>query len=124
LSVIEVTLEEVRRRGWKRLGVLGLGQPLVYTQPLGRLGIACETADAETRAALDRAIFRVMEGRDDAESTAAAKGAVATLRARGVDGVILGCTEVPLLLGASAEAADLIDPGQLLAEAAVRAAVG
>lgn len=123
LSMIERTLEEIQRHGWKRLGVLGLGQPVVYTRPLGRLGIECETADTETRAALDRAIFQVMEGRDDAESSAAAKRAVESLRSRGVDGVILGCTELPLLLGVSAEAGDLIDPGQLLAEAAVRAAM-
>jgi aspartate racemase len=124
LSIIEGTLEEVRRRGWKRLGILGLGQPVVYTRPLEQLGIECETADAETRAALDQAIFRVMEGRDDAESAAAARGAVASLRAGGIDGVILGCTEIPLLLRESAEAEDLIDPAQLLAEAAVRAAMG
>ena len=122
--MIEGALEEIRRRGWKRVGVLTFGQPVVYTRPLGRLGIECETAGAETQAALDKAILRVMEGRDDAESSAAAKQAVASLRARGVDGVILGCAELPLLLGASAEAADLIDPGRVLAEAAVRAAVG
>jgi aspartate racemase len=124
LSMIDATLEEVRRRKWKRVGVLGLIDPVFYTRPLGQLGIACETMDPESRAALDKAIFRVMEGRDDAESAAAAQGAVTTLRARGVDGVILGCTEIPLLLRESADAADLINPAQLLAEAAVRAALG
>jgi aspartate/glutamate racemase len=96
---------------------------LGYTRPLGQLGIACETMDPGSRGALDKAIFRLMEGRDDAESAAAARGAVATLRARGVDGVILGCTEIPLLLRESADAADLINPAELLSEAAVRAAV-
>ena len=123
LSMVEATVEEVRRRQWKRVGVLGLGDPVVYTRPLGQLGIACETADAGPRAALDQAIFRLMEGRDDAESAAAARGAVAALRASGVDGVILGCTEIPLLLREAADAADLINPAQLLAEAAVRAAL-
>ena len=37
--------------------------------------------------------------------------------------MILGCTEIPLLLREAADAADLINPAQLLAEAAVRAAV-
>jgi aspartate racemase len=123
LSMIDTTLEEVRRRTWKRVGVLGLVDPVFYTRPLGQLGIACETMNPGSRGALDKAIFRLMEGRDDAESAAAAQGAVATLRARGVDGVILGCTEIPLLLRESADAADLINPAQLLSEAAVRAAV-
>ncbi len=120
LSMVEATLEEVRRRRWRRVGVLGLGEPALYTEPLGRLGVACETLEAGPRADLDDAIFRLMEGRSDA---APAGRAMAALRARGVDGVVLGCTEVPLLLGEAADAEDLINPAQLLAEAAVRAAL-
>ena len=37
--------------------------------------------------------------------------------------MILGCTEIPLLLRESADAADLINPAQLLSEAAVRDAL-
>lgn len=123
LSIIETTLAEVRRRQWRRAGVLGLGEPRIYTEPLGRLEIACESIDAALGAPLDAAIFRVMEGRDDADSAATVRAAVADLRGRAVDGVILGCTEIPLLLGADADAPDLINPAQLLAEAAVRAAM-
>ena len=124
VSMIDATLDEVRRRGWNRVGVLGLGEPVVYMEPLAQLGIAFETIDAETRAALDQAIFRTMEGRDDADCIAAARAAIAELRTRGVDGIILGCTEIPLLLRDIADRdADLINPTQLLAEAAVRAAI-
>jgi aspartate/glutamate racemase len=48
---------------------------------------------------------------------------VAALRAKGVEGVIHGGTEIPLLLRGAAGEEDLIDPAQLLAEAAVRAAL-
>lgn len=123
LSIIDVTLVEVKRRGWKRVGVLGAGEPIAYTRPLGELGIDCEILDAGGRAPLDRAIFAVMEGRDDDESAAVAVRAVDTLRARGVDGVIPGCTELPLLLRESAQDEDLVNPAQLLAEAAVREAL-
>jgi aspartate/glutamate racemase len=69
--------------------------------------------------ALNAALFRVIEGREDEGSRAAARAAVAELRGRGVDGVILGCTELPRLLGADELAAsDFINPpAQLLAEA-------
>jgi aspartate racemase len=123
LNMIDTTLAEVRRRGWKRVGILTLSRPIVYTRPLERDRIAYETLDADVQTALDAAIFRVMEGREDAESTAAARRALAALRAREVDGVILGCTELPLLLRADTEAEDLINPGQLLAEAAVKRAM-
>ena len=124
LSMIEVTLNEVRRRGWKRVGVIGLGDPIVYTRRLESLGTPYEILDPERRAALDRAIFRLMEGRDDNEGRRLAREAVERLRGRRVEGIIMGCTELPLLLREHAEAADLMNPAQLLAEAAVRLALG
>ena len=123
LSMIDVTLDEVRRRGCRTLGVLGLGEPTVYLDPLGRLGLACETIDGDLRDRLDRAIAGLMEGRTGPESSAVAHEAVDTLRGRGVDGVILGCTEIPLLLGEAAGAPDLLNPAEVLAEATVRHAI-
>jgi aspartate racemase len=124
LSMIDVTLEHVRRRSWRRVGVLGRGEPVVYTRRLDGMDVAFEVAEPELRAELDRAIFAVMEGRDDAISAAVARRAVDSLRARRVDGVILGCTEIPLLLGTDLGEPDLVNPAALLAEAAVRAALG
>jgi aspartate racemase len=123
LNMIDLTLAEVNRRGWKKIGVLGLHEPVVYIQPLSELDLACETIDGDCRAALDRAIFGVMEGRASADMTNAARGAVQTLRARGVDGIILGCTEIPCLLREAGEMPDLLNPLPLLADAAVRFAL-
>lgn len=119
LSMVDLTLGEVRRRQWTSVDVVGLGDPLVYTGRLAQEKIAFETIDSEARSRLDRAIGRLMEGREDAQSTQAAVDAVESLRARDIDGIILGCTEIPLLLGEHTNALDLISPLQLLAEAAV-----
>jgi aspartate racemase len=124
LSMIDVTLEEIKRRGLKKVGVLGLGEPRVYTKPLGEMKIVCETIDGETRSKLDGAIFKVMEGRTDAELTAVGRDAVKMLRARKVDAVILGCTELPILLRENLSEPDLINPTELIAEAAVKFAMG
>ena len=123
LSIIDVTVAEVRRRGWRKVGVLGYGDPVVYTRPLAELGIACETVEPAARARLDASIMGLIEGRTGAAISAPAHEAVATLRAHGVDGIIPGCTEIPLLLGDSANDADLVNPAQLLAEAAIRRAL-
>ncbi len=125
LSMIDAALEEVARRDWRRPGVLGFRTaPPVYTEPLRQRGIACETIDATRQARLDAAIQTLMEGGEGPAETDAARAAVATLRAAQVDGVVLGCTEIPLLLGEEAEATDLVSPLALLAEAAVRFAIG
>jgi aspartate racemase len=123
LSMIDVTLDEVRRRGWRRVGVIGLGDPIVYTRRLDDLGIAYETPGPERREPLTRAIFGLMEGRDDDAGRRIAREAVEQLRGRHVEGVILGCTEIPLLLHEQADAADLLNPAQILAEAAVQHAL-
>jgi aspartate racemase len=118
LSMVEATLAEVERRGWRRAGVLGLGEPRVYLEPLAARGIGAVTLPETLRDALDAAIFATMEGGAGDDARRAASGAVAWLRGRGADGIIPGCTEVPLLLGGCAD--DMVDPLGLLAEAAVR----
>jgi aspartate racemase len=119
LSVIELVVAEIGRRGWRRVGVVGYGDPVVYTGPLGELGFVSETPGAELQAPLDRAIPRVMEGRVEEADERAAREAISELRARSVDGIVLGCTEIPPLLGEAAAGPDLLDPLPLLAEAAV-----
>ena len=123
LSMIDLSLAEVGRRQWRRVGVPGFGDPVVYTNPLAAMGLTSETIKGELRTRLDEAIHKVMEGREDAESIRTAHEAVDELRARPVDGIIMGCTEIPLLLGDAADAPDLINPLQLLAEAAVKHAI-
>lgn len=122
VSMIEATLEEVRRRGWRRVGVLAFfdSSAPVYTRRMRELGLAWESIDAKLQEPLNDAVFRCMEGREDERSRAAVRAAVAALRARGVDGIIPGCTELPILLGADAAATDLVNPSELLAEAVLQ----
>ncbi len=123
LSMVRLALDEVTERGWKKVGVLGFGDPAVYTGPLTTMGIAHEVLAGDIRDRLDKEIIAVWEGRDNKESCAVAQYSTDALRRRGADGVLLGCTEIPLLLERRADATDLINPIQLLAEAAVREAM-
>jgi aspartate racemase len=124
LSMIDVTLDDVVRRGCRRVGVLGFsGASPLYLDPLRRRGIHCETIEPTAQARLDAGIRALMEGTDGKDETEAALAVVSGLRTRTADGILLGCTEIPLLLRDDAEAGDLINPAALLAEAAVRLAI-
>lgn len=126
LSMISLVLQEIERRGWKQVGVLGFRSPTVYTGELDKRGILWETIPGDLQSLLDEAILAVMEGRESPEWSTSAVAAVAFLRAfraKSIDGIVLGCTEIPLLLGAVAEAPEFIHPVSLLAEAAVRHAL-
>jgi aspartate racemase len=122
LSIVDVAVAELRRRAVRRVGLTGLGVPKVYSQRLAGEGFEVVTAGDAEIAALDEAILRLMEGRDTAAHRAAAWAAVDAVRAQAVEATILGCTEIPLLLGDLADAEDLVNPAQLLAEAAIRRA--
>jgi aspartate racemase len=125
LSMIDVAVDDVVRRRCRRVGVLGArGAPQPYLDALDRRAVGCERIDAALQLRLDAGIQAVMEGRDGKEDTEAARAAVGAVRARAVDAVILGCTEIPLLLHDEADAPDLISPAALLADAAVRFAIG
>ncbi|HSR57071.1 MAG TPA: aspartate/glutamate racemase family protein [Candidatus Binataceae bacterium] len=124
LSMVDLALEQVAERRWQRVGVLGFGDPLVYTERLSAAGTATETITGDTRRKLDDAIVKVMEGKPDDQAVRAAEFALSELRERPVDGTILACTEIPILLSHPASDADLIDPLPLLAEATVRHALG
>lgn len=123
LSMIDATLDEVKKRQWKKIGVLGYGYPAVYTNRLGEWGIKFETIDDNLQKKLDSSIMKVMEGREDETDRKIALEAVNQLRAKKVDGIIPGCTEIPLLLQKNSEDGDLVNPAQLLAEAAVKYAL-
>lgn len=124
LSMVDVTLDEIARRGCRRVGVTGFaGAPGVYVEPLRARGIAVATIDERLQGGIDAGIHAVAEGRDGAADTAAARAAVAALRGATVDGIVLGCTEIPLMLRGEDAGSDLISPLELLAEAAVRHAI-
>jgi len=121
LSMIDLAIDDVARRGCRRVGVTGFaGAPGVYVDPLRQRGIECATIAASLQAPLDAGIHAVAEGREGPTHVAAARAAVAALRAEAIDGIVLGCTEIPLLLEADGPQLDLVNPLALLAEAAVR----
>jgi aspartate racemase len=123
LSMIDATMDEVKKRKWKRAGVLGLMTLEIYTRRLTEMGITFEVVNPELQRQIDKTIFRVMEGRDDENDRAIMLTAINELRNKNVDGIIPGCTEIPLLLGNEMDAPDLVNPAQLLAEAAVKYAI-
>lgn len=124
LSMIDATVREIQRRGWATVGLVGFDEPLVYEQALDKFGIAWRSRPPERHPRLNACIRTLMEGRAGSAEAAEARAAVDELRGMGVDGIVLGCTEIPLLLGEAAEAPDLLNPVALLAEAAVRYALG
>jgi aspartate racemase len=127
LHIGEVVAAEARRRGYRRLGVTGTRYTMegpVYPEVLGAMGLEHRVPGPEARERIDGIIFdELVGGRFTAESLRFFQQEIAALREQGCDAVILGCTEIPLLVPPEASPLPTLDSTRLLARAAVEHAL-
>ena len=116
-------MRDVRQRAAQHVGVLAFQHPLIYQLPLEQTGLTWTSVPPALQNRLNHLVIAVSAGQAGADDHAAIRESVAFLRTAGADAIILGCTEFPLLLADELAAPDLINPAQLLAEAAVRRAI-
>jgi aspartate racemase len=105
LSIVEVCADEAQRRGAARPLLLGTGFTMAapfYPDVFGRRGIQVVTPAAEDRAWLhERYIGELLKGEFRDETRAGVSSLIGRMRDQAaVDAVILGGTELPLLLRA------------------------
>ncbi|AWB24100.1 aspartate racemase [Methylobacterium currus] len=126
LHIAEVVAAEAERRGYRRLGVTGthwLVAGDVYPQALATRGLDYRRPSDAEQAEVGRLIMdELVRGRVTPEALAYCQGVVARMAAAGCDAVILGCTELPLLLNDGNSPLPILDSTRLLARAALRRA--
>ncbi len=127
LHIADEVAQVARARGFQRLLVLGtrsLMEGSVYFGSLGPLGIEDLIPDPDDRARIDRTIFDdLVYGRFPDMARAFFGKVIARGKARGADAVVLGCTEIPLLVGPEDSCLPILDSTRILARAALSAAV-
>ncbi|MGO8795644.1 MAG: aspartate/glutamate racemase family protein [Candidatus Sulfotelmatobacter sp.] len=127
LHIAREVAKEAQRRGFTRLGVLGtryLMEGPVYGEALKAVGIEHRVPRAEQRECIDQIIFdELVNAQFLPRSLDYFVGVIRSLQGEGCDAVVLGCTEIPLLVSAEASPLPTLDSTRLLAKAAVRKAV-
>ena len=125
LHIAEEVAREALRRGFRRLLIMGtkvLMESDVYPSRLSRHGIEYVIPDDGERVVIDRIIFdELVYGvvRDESRE----KLAEIINRYAGVcDAVVLGCTELPLIIDEGASPIPTLDSTRILARAALRKA--
>jgi len=128
IHIAEAVAEEARRLGYARLGILGtkyLTEGPVYTETLARFGMAREIPDEADRVRINDIIFNELVNGIFPEASRLYLNEVADkLKARGCDAVVLGCTEIPLIVRPDDTPLPTLDSTRLLARAALRKALG
>lgn len=124
LHIAEVVADEAARRGFRSLALTGtrwLVDSDVYPEKLAARGIECVRPDEAEREDIQRIIMdELVYGVFRDESVERFRTVIARMQADGCDAVVLGCTEIPLIMNDGNSPLPTLDSTRLLARAALR----
>ncbi len=127
LHIAEVVAREAQEHGWHKLLILGtkyLMEGPVYRDKLEPLDVGRVTPSKAQRDKLNRIIFEeLVHGVFKPKSIRCLVNLIAEYRTSGCDAVVLGCTEIPLVITPENSPLPVLDSTRLLARAAVKEAV-
>jgi len=128
LHIAEVAADEAVRRGFRRIGITGtrwLVDSEVYPSRLAARGLEYRRPNAQERDETGRVIMdELVNGIFSPEGVASFQRVIERMKTQeGCDAVVLGCTEIPLIIGDANSALPTLDSTRLLARAALRRAV-
>jgi aspartate racemase len=127
LHIVDVVADEAVRRGFRRLGLLGtrwLVESDVYPEKLALRGVDYLRPIREDREDINALILdQLVKGIFTDDSIRRCQGVMTRLNADGCDAIVLGCTEIPLIMNDENSPLPTLDSTRLLARAALRRAV-
>jgi aspartate racemase len=129
LHIVDVTARRIMGAGLRKVGLLGTRFTMEEDFYKGRLaekfGLTALIPGPEERAVVDGVIYNELTfGIISPESRGKYVRTIEGLAERGAQGVILGCTEIPLLVRQEDVRIPVFDTTRIHAEAAVEAALG
>ena len=126
LHIAGVVADHARERGFRRLGLTGtrwLVDGDVYPAKLAERGLEHLRPTAAERDEVNRIIMdELVCGVFRPEAVACFQRVMARMKAEGCDAVVLGCTEIPLIMSDANSPLPTLDSTRLLARAALRRA--
>ena len=127
LHIAEAVAQEARDNGFRKLAITGTKYLMtgpVYPETLHKFGMTWEIPDEDDREKIDTIIFKeLVNGVFQEASRSYFNSVIQKLKDRGCDAVIMGCTEIPLLLDPRDCPLPTLDSTRLLARAALQEAL-
>ncbi len=127
LHIAAEVADTAAARGFRRLGLTGtrwLVESSVYPDKLGARGIEYARPNADEREEINRIIFdELVYGVFKPEAVACFQQVMGRMKQEGCDAVVLGCTEIPLIMSDANSPLPTLDSTRLLARAALRRAL-
>ena len=127
LHIAEVVAAEAATRGLRRLGLTGTRYLVgsdVYPEKLMACGVEYLRPNEDEREEINRIIMdELVYGVFKPEAVSYFLRVIGRMRDQGCDAVVLGCTEIPLIINDANSSLPTLDSGRLLARAALRRAL-
>jgi aspartate racemase len=127
LHIADVVAAQAQERQFRRVGLTGtryLVESEVYPEKLTARGLEYVRPNAEEREEINRIIFdELVNGVFKPEAVAYFQRVIQRLKDEGCDSVVLGCTEIPLIMNDANSPLPTLDSTRLLARAALRRAM-
>jgi aspartate racemase len=127
LHIAEAVADEAKNHGFRNLAITGTKYLMtgpVYPKVLKKFGISSQIPDEDDRKKIDTIIFKeLVNGVFQEKSRLYFNAAIQRLKDLGCDAVVLGCTEIPLLVDATDCPLTTLDSTRLLARAALKEAL-
>lgn len=127
LHIAEEVGKEAQRQGFRKLGLTGtksLVNGPVYPESLEQLGIGYLRPNEAQQEEINRIIFNeLVRGQQTPEALFYFVQLVESFKVQGCDAVVLGCTEIPLLISDNESPLPTLDSTRTLARAALRDAI-
>jgi aspartate racemase len=127
LHIAREVAKEAKQRQFRRLAVLGtryLMEGPVYREALKATGIEHRVPGAEQRERINQIIFdELVNAQFLPRSLAYFVEVIRAMKDEGCDAVVLGCTEIPLLVTPESSPLPVLDSTRLLAKAAAKKAI-
>jgi len=126
LHIAEVVAETAVQRGFRKVGITGtkyLTDSEVYPEALSTRSLEYLRPTSTEREEINRIIFdELVYGVFKPEAARYFQQVMGSLKQQGCDAVVLGCTEIPLLMNDDNSPLPTLDSTRLLASAAVKRA--
>jgi aspartate racemase len=128
LHIAEEVAREANKLGYRRVGLIGTTYTMAsnfYPEKLGKYDIEQEMPSEKDRDLINKIIFdELVAAQFTATSRAYFTAVINDLAERGCEAVVMGCTEIPLIVSAETSPLPLLDSTRLLARAALHASLG
>lgn len=128
MSIVDITVAQCQKRGFKRVGILGVGVTMsdgLYAKPLAEVGIEPLVLSPDRQKTVNDLIYNeIIKSKPTSQTSDKMREFIQELKDMGADSFIAGCTEIPVVITSETDSPlPFVDTTRLLAKKAFEEAI-